>query len=176
MASPALEKLWAEQAAQRKASGYTPSEYVPPDTAPRILGVRITEDEDKSFGQKMLQDGALLSYGALTGVAKLGTAAVSLPLTPFSEKARETVTETGKMFYEGFKQTAIDIGGATGLLGAEQQRESLDYYKAHPMMAMLDIWGVASLGTGTVLKSALTGTARGAMASTIRAGVKMGIK
>ena len=176
MASPALEKLWAEQAAQRKASGYTPSEYVPPDTAPRILGVRITEDEDKSFGQKMLQDGALLSYGALTGVAKLGTAAVSLPLTPFSEKARETVTETGKMFYEGFKQTAIDIGGATGLLGAEQQRESLDYYKAHPMMAMLDIWGVASLGTGTVLKSALTGTARGAMASTIRAGMKMGIK
>src|SRR3989344_9021329 len=41
---------------------------------------------------------------------------------------------------------------------------------------MLDIWGVASLGTGTVLKSALTGTARGAMASTIRAGMKMGIK
>lgn len=176
MASPALEKLWAEQAAQRKANGYTPTEYIPPDTTPRVLGVRITEDEDKSFGQKMLQDGALLSYGALTGVAKLGSAAISLPLTPFSEKARETVKETGKMVAEGFKQTAVDIAGVTGVLGKEQQRESIDYYKAHPMMAMLDIWGVASLGTGTALKSALTGTARGAMGATMKAGIKMGIK
>jgi len=176
MASPALEQLWAEQAAQRKASGYTPSEYTPPDTTPRVLGVKITEDENKSFPQKVLQDGALLSYGALTGVAKLGSAALSIPLTPFSEAARERVSEAGKMVFEGVKQTATDIGGVTGLLGAKQQRESLDYYKAHPVMALLDIWGVASLGTGTVLKSALVGTTRGAMETTLRAGIKMGVK
>ena len=176
MASQALEKLWAEQAAQRQSIGYKPTEFTPPDTSPRVFGVRITEDEDKTFPQKVLQDGALLSYGALTAVSKLGTAALNLPLTPFSEKARERVGETGTMFFEGFKQVGKDIGGAVGLLGAEAQRESFDYYKAHPVMALLDIWGVASLGTGTVLKTALTSTARSAMRATVKAGVKAGIK
>lgn len=177
MASEALRQQWLQERAQREASGYKPTEYTPPDTDPRILGVRITpDDENKSFGQKMVQDGALLAYGALTGVAKIGTAALSLPFTPFSEAARTNVKETASMMWGGLKQTAKDIAGVTGVLGAEAQRDSLDYYKAHPLMAVLDAWGVVSLGTGTLLKSSLTSTARSAMVATTKAALKMGIE
>lgn len=177
MASEVLRQQWLQERAQREASGYKPVEYTPPNTNPRILGVEVTPDEeDKSFGQKMLQDGAMLAYGALTGVAKLGTAAINLPLTPFSESARENVAETGKMIFGGLKQTAKDIAGVTGILGAETQRESINYYKAHPLMAVLDVWGVASLGTGTLLKSSLTATARSSMVATAKAAARFGIK
>ena len=177
MASEALLQQRLQRQAQREASGYKPQEYVPPDTDPRILGVRITpDDENKSFGQKILQTDAFLAYSTLTGVAKIGGAALSLPLTPFSEKARENVAETGKMMWTGLKQTAKDVAGVTGVLGSEAQKESLDYYKAHPLMAVLDVWGVVSLGTGTLLKSSLTATARSSMSATVKAAAKFGIK
>ena len=104
MASPVLEERWREQRAQREAAGYQPLQYKPPDTDQRVLGVRITEDtEAKSFGRKVVEDGALLAYGALTGAAKLGEAALSLPFTPLPGRvgnwARENVKETGSMVW-----------------------------------------------------------------------------
>ena len=165
MASPAIEALRAERASQRAAGGYKPLGYTPPNTNQRLFGVEITPDsEEKNFGQKVLQDTALLAYGVPTALAKIGTGIFTDPIG------------TAKFLGGAVKQTATDIVGVTGFLGEEQQKESVDYYKAHPVFGLLDAFGVASLGTGAVLKSALTGTARSAIESAIRIGVKEGVE
>lgn len=165
MASPAIEQLRAERAAQRAATGYKPVTYAPPNTNPKHFGVEITPDsEEKSFGRKVLEDTALLAYGVPAGIAKIGVGLFTQPI--------QTVKELGG----AIKQTGKDIVGVTGFLGEEAQKESIDYYKAHPVTGLLDAFGVASLGTGAVLKSALTSTARSAMSTAVRVAAKEGVE
>src|SRR3990167_10831392 len=98
MASPAIEALRAERAAQRATSGYKPIEYAPPSTNPKYFGVEITPDfEEKSFGQKLLQDTALLAYGVPTALAKIGVGIFTDPI------------DTAKMIGGGLKQVAKDV-------------------------------------------------------------------
>lgn len=168
MASEAQLQLRAQRAAQREASNYKPIEYSPPvQKKPQFFGRDIELDEEvlreKSLLGRVANDASLLAYGVPTALAQIGTGLFTEPI------------ETVKMVGGGIVQTGKDILGVTGVLGKEQQGESINYYKAHPLMGALDAFGVASFGAGIVVKGALTTTARSATAAAVRAAAKAGI-
>jgi len=169
MASEAQLQLRAQRAAQREAGNYKPIEYSPPaPQKPQLFGRDIELNDEvlreKSILGRVANDASLLAYGVPTAVAQIGTGLFTDPIG------------TAKLVGGGLVQTGKDILGATGVLGGEQQRESINYYKAHPLMGALDAFGVAGLGAGAVVKSALTTTARSATEVAVRAALKAGVK
>lgn len=169
MASEAQLQLRAQRAAQREASNYKPIEYAPKaPEKPQFFGRDIELDDEvlreKSVLGRVANDASLLAYGVPTAIAQIGTGLFTDPIG------------TAKIVGGGFVQTGKDILGVTGILGKEQQKESVNYYKAHPLMGFLDAFGVASFGAGTIVKSSLTSTARSATLAAVKAAAKEGVK
>lgn len=118
---------------------------------PKYFGVEQTPDyEDKSFGRKVGEDAALLAYAIPVGLAKIATGLVSHPI--------ETIKEVGGAFKQSVKD-AVDV----------------DYYKAHPLLGVVNLAGfvapVAGIAKSTALKTAM----RTSIDSGIKEAVTLGV-
>lgn len=169
MASEAQLQLRAQRAAQRESTGYEPIRFSPPEPEkPKIFGRDIEMDDEllreKSLTGRVVNDAALLAYGVPTGLAQIGTGLVTDPV------------DTLKLVGGGILQTGKDILGTTGILGSDAQKQSIDYYKAHPLMGLFDAFGVASFGAGTIVKGGVVGTARSATLAASKEAAKAGVK
>lgn len=162
MASSAIEQLRAERRAQREQAGYDiPSENEPQPSLAVSQNEATRQLANTSFGNRVADDVSGLAYGVPAAAATILT---------------QSPIKTAKMIGSGLLQTGKDMLGVTGILGKKQQDESLTYYKAHPVLALLDIASIVTLGAGTVLKSALTSTARSAATTAVRVAAVEGVE
>src|SRR3990172_5290139 len=132
MAITSIDENRARRAAQR-AIAPDPLEYVGAGEpkSQKVLGVDVVSDlapdsEKKGLVGRFVQDAALMAHGVL-----------ALPGIAYDKGVWGTV----KMLGGGLLQTGKDIIGVTGVLGREQQKESLEYYKEHPGFAVADVLG-----------------------------------
>ena len=161
MASPAIEQMRAQRRAEREAAGYTPPQPTAPATQVVPENQATRELAESSFGNRVANDVAGLAYGVPAAVATIAT---------------QSPWETAKMIGGGLIDTGRTMLGVTGILGKKTQSESLTYYKAHPVMALLDVASVLSLGAGTLLKTGVTSTAKSATVAATRTAAKEGVE
>jgi len=130
----------------------------------------ITRDflNKHSVANRMINDASLLAYGVPTGIAKVGTGLVNDPV--------KTVESVGIGAAKGLYQTGKNLAGVTGILGGNIQKQSINYYTAHPLFAALDAFSVLSLGTGSFVKAALVDTAESATSAAIKSAAESGVK
>lgn len=161
MASSAIEQYRAERRAARESAGIG---YQEPTVQPNA-GISYNESErqlaETSFGNRVANDVAGLAYGVPAAIATFAT---------------QSPVETVKQLGVGLWDTGKTMLGVTGILGNKQQTESLTYYKAHPVMALLDVASILSLGAGTLVKTGLTTTARTATKVAVTTAVKEGVE
>ncbi len=128
------------------------AEPVTPQQPTKFFGVEQTPDyKDKPFSSKVIEDAALLSYAIPVGLAKIATGIFTAPI------------ETAKELGGGFKQAAKDLVDP-------------DYYKAHPLLAAVNVWGFAAPIAGIVKSAAIKTAMRTALSVGIKEAVTLGVE
>ena len=117
----------------------------------KFFGVEQTPDyEDKSFGRKVGEDAALLAYAIPVGLAKLATGFVTHPI-----------------------KTAKELGGA--IVQGAKDAVNLDYYKAHPLLGVVNLAGFVSPIAGIAKSTAIKSGMRTALNNGIKEAVNLGV-
>lgn len=122
----------------------------PPATEPKknfLLDVQTPDYEDKSFLRKVGEDAAMLAYAIPVGLAQ----AVTHPI------------EFAKQAPGAIKQSIKDAADA-------------DYYKAHPLLGIVNLAGFVAPVAGAAKSAALKTATRSAMNVGLREGAALGIE
>lgn len=121
-----------------------------PQANQRVLGVEITPNyEGKSFLRKVGEDAAMLAYALPVGVAKLATGAVTDPLG------------TGKEVVQGLWQGVKDAVDP-------------DYYKAHPLLGIVNLAGFVAPVAGAAKSAAVKTATNAALNTAVKTAVVSG--
>ena len=137
------------QREQGLISEETPTEKAKPV---KFFGVEQTPDyADKSFFRKVGEDAALLAYAIPVGLAKVATGLVTQPL--------KTVKELGS----GLVQSVKDVVDP-------------EYYKAHPLLGVVNIAGFVAPIAGAAKSAALKAGMRMALSTGVKEAVSLGVE
>lgn len=124
---------------------------------PKVLGVEITPDSpDKSFLRKVGEDAAMLSYAVPVGLAQ----AVTHPIN-FIKGAISN--ESGDVTRGAIGQSVRDVVDP-------------EYYKAHPLLGVVNLLGFASPIAGVAKSIALKTATRGALSLALKEATTAGLK
>ncbi len=110
-----------------------------------------TENPSDSFFTKVIKDAALLSYAIPVGLTKVGTGLATHPI--------DTVKELG-----------------TGLVQSVKDVFSPDYYKAHPLLGVVNLVGFVAPVAGLAKSAALKGALRTALSTGVREAATLGVE
>ena len=127
----------------------TPVAPAPKPFAP--LGVEQTPDyEDKSFGRKVGEDAAMLAYAVPVGLAKVATGLLTHPI-----------------------DTAKELGSA--FVGSVKDAVNPDYYKAHPLLGVVNLAGFITPVAGVAKSLAIKTAMKTALETGIKEAVLLGM-
>lgn len=119
---------------------------------PRFFGVEVTPDyEKKPFVRKVGEDAAMLAYAVPVGLAKLATGFVTHPI-----------------------DTAKEVGGA--LVQSVKDVVDPEYYKAHPLLGLVNLAGFVTPIAGVAKNVALKTAMRTALETGIKQSVSLGVE
>lgn len=132
----------------REAGTIPAAEPVKPQEPVKFFGVEQTPDyEDKGFGRKVLEDAALLSYAIPVGLAQVATHPIQ-----FLKEAPGAI-----------KQSVKDVVDP-------------DYYKAHPLLGVVNLAGFVAPIAGAAKSAALKTAMRTALSTGVKEAVVLGIE
>ena len=118
---------------------------------PKFFGVEQTPDyENKPFTRKVGEDAAMLAYAIPVGLAKVATGLVTSPI------------KTGKELVGALGQSVKDAVDP-------------DYYKAHPLLGLVNLVGFAAPVAGAAKSAALKTAMRTALNTGVKEAVTLGV-
>ena len=118
---------------------------------PKFFGVEQTPDyENKTFRRKVGEDAAMLAYAIPVGLAKVATGLVTKPI-----------------------QTGKELVGALGQ--SVKDAVDPDYYKAHPLLSIVNLAGFATPIAGAAKSAALKTAMRTSLNTGVKEAVALGV-